>query len=269
LKLNQIGNYNTAVGYLSLSKSLTHWNSAFGANALENNSTGEENTAVGLGSMNLNTGGSSNTAIGVYSLRQNTTGDYNVAIGRSAGTSNLTGNQNTFLGYFSNLSGVRTNATSIGAYALAECSNCLILGSVDGKNGATVTTKVGIGTTNPAYLLSVGVVGDGSQARANAWNIFSDERYKTNIEEIPNALEKIENLHGYYYNWKSGKDASRQAGLLAQEVESVLPEIVSTDNEGYKSVDYGKMNALLIQAIKEQQKEIAELKAILKSKKIQ
>jgi hypothetical protein len=116
------------------------------------------------------------------------------------------------------------------------------------KNG-----YVGVGTVNPQYRLQVGSVGDGSQARANAWNTFSDERFKINIVPIKSALSKIEKLHGYYYNWNTGTDSSRQAGLLAQEVESVLPEIVSTDAEGYKSVDYGKMNALLLQAIKEQQ----------------
>jgi hypothetical protein len=119
--------------------------------------------------------------------------------------------------------------------------------------------NMGVGTANPAYRLQVGTAGDGSQARANAWNVFSDERYKTNVEEIPNALDKIQGLHGYYYNWKTGDDTTRQAGLLAQEVEKVLPEIVSTDADGYKSVEYGKMNALLLQALKEQQQQIVEL----------
>ena len=122
-----------------------------------------------------------------------------------------------------------------------------------GKNNAESTVNVGIGTTNPQYRLQVGVMGDGSQARANAWNTFSDERYKTNITTIDHALEKIKALSGYYYHWNTGMDQNRQAGLMAQEVEKVLPEIVSTDSEGYKSVDYGKMNALLLQAIKEQQ----------------
>lgn len=116
--------------------------------------------------------------------------------------------------------------------------------------------NMGIGTASPTVKLQVGTNGDGTVARANAWQTFSDQRYKTNIEEIPNALEKIENLHGYYYNWKTGNDETRQAGFLAQEVEKILPEVVSTDNEGYKSVDYGKMNALLLQALKEQHLQI-------------
>jgi hypothetical protein len=128
---------------------------------------------------------------------------------------------------------------------------------------------VGIGTSNPAYRLQVGTMGDGSQARANAWNTFSDERYKTDIVSIDHALEKLDRIGGYYYHWKSGEDKSRQAGLLAQEVEKVLPEIVSTDPEGYKSVDYGKMNALLVQAVKEQHQIIGNLVNELKALKKQ
>ncbi|HSR40280.1 MAG TPA: tail fiber domain-containing protein, partial [Phnomibacter sp.] len=127
--------------------------------------------------------------------------------------------------------------------------------------------NVGVGTSSPTVKFQVGANGDGTVARANSWTTFSDERYKTQIVSIDHALDKLDQIGGYYYQWKEGQDQSRQAGLIAQEVEKVLPEIVQTDEAGYKSVDYGKMNALLIQAIKEQQKEIEELKAILKSKK--
>lgn len=126
------------------------------------------------------------------------------------------------------------------------------------------TGLVGIGTTTPAVQLQVGNSGDGTIARANAWQTFSDVRYKTDIVPITNALEKLDNLHGYYYYWKDGADANRQAGLLAQEVEKVLPEIVSTDERGYKSVDYGKMNALLLQALKEQEKRLSSLEEEIK-----
>nr|MCU0404621.1 tail fiber domain-containing protein [Chitinophagaceae bacterium] len=124
----------------------------------------------------------------------------------------------------------------------------------------TNSGNVGVGTTSPAVRFQVGTNGDGSVARANAWQTFSDERFKTDIVSIDHALDKINRIGGYYYHWKNGEDQSRQAGLMAQEVEKVLPEVVKTDAEGYKSVDYGKMNALLIEAIKEQQKQIDELK---------
>jgi hypothetical protein len=119
--------------------------------------------------------------------------------------------------------------------------------------------NVGIGTLSPVVRFQVGNNGDGTVARANAWQTFSDERFKKDIVPIPNALEKLDALNGYYYYWKEGADEHRQAGLMAQEVEKVLPEIVNTDNQGYKSVDYGKMNALLIQALKEQNKKVEAL----------
>lgn len=122
--------------------------------------------------------------------------------------------------------------------------------------------KVGIGTTSPSYLLEVGASGDGTAARANSWQTFSDRRWKTNIAVIDSPLEKLENINGYYYNWKDGKDKSTQVGVIAQEVEEVLPEIVSTDDDGYKSVDYSKLAPLLIEAIKEQQRTIDELKNV-------
>ncbi len=123
------------------------------------------------------------------------------------------------------------------------------------------TGLVGIGTTTPGVRFQVGNSGDGTIARANAWQTFSDERFKKDIMPIADALEKLESLHGYYYYWKEGDDTRRQAGLMAQEVERVLPEIVSTDGDGYKSVDYGKINALLLQALKEQRKNFDTLKA--------
>ncbi len=121
------------------------------------------------------------------------------------------------------------------------------------KNG-----NVGIGTQTPSYKLQIGIAGDGSQARANAWNTFSDKRWKTNIVLIDNPLKKLQSINGYYYNWKNGTDKSTQVGVIAQEVEKVLPEIVSTDDEGYKSLDYSKLAPLLIEAVKQQQQIISK-----------
>ncbi len=101
--------------------------------------------------------------------------------------------------------------------------------------------------------MQVGNAGDGSEARANGWYMFSDARLKTNLKEIDKPIEKLEAIHGYYFNWKDGEDQSLQVGVLAQEIEEVLPEIVSTDAEGYKSVDYSKITALLIEVNKQQQ----------------
>jgi|GEM_PF-2652480 len=123
------------------------------------------------------------------------------------------------------------------------------------------TGNVGIGNaTSPAQKLQVGTSGDGTVAIANAWNTFSDIRLKKDLSRIPNACSMVNQLNGYYFYWKKGKDRTRQVGVIAQEVEKVLPELVKTGSDGIKTVDYPKLSAVLIEAVKEQQKEIDSLK---------
>lgn len=121
------------------------------------------------------------------------------------------------------------------------------------------TGNVGIGTTAPAYLLQVGNAGDGTEAQANAWNTLSDRSLKSKLVKINGAVSKVTQINGYYFNWKEGLDTKKQVGVIAQEVENILPEIISKDNAGLKSLDYGKLVPLLVEAIKEQQKTIVEL----------
>ena len=121
--------------------------------------------------------------------------------------------------------------------------------------------NVGIGTTSPSYLLQVGNSGDGTSARANGWYTFSDKRWKANIVKIDYSIEKLKKINGYYYNWKDRKNTTKQLGLIAQEVEDVIPEIVSTDNSGYKSIDYSKLTPLLIEAVKQQQEMIEQMQS--------
>ena len=85
----------------------------------------------------------------------------------------------------------------------------------------------------------------------------SDERLKDNINTIENALDKVGTLRGVEFNWTG--DFDTQIGVIAQEVETVLPEVVSEDALGIKSVAYGNMVGLLIEAIKEQQARIDAL----------
>jgi hypothetical protein len=134
-------------------------------------------------------------------------------------------------------------------------------GNVDDLTERLRITKdgnVGIATDTFDYKFQVGNAGDGTEARANAWNTFSDRRWKTDFAVITNAIEKIEAIHGYYYKWKDRPDTTTQVGVIAQEIEAVLPEVVSTDAQGYKSVDYSKLTALLVQGMKEQQEMIQQ-----------
>jgi hypothetical protein len=104
----------------------------------------------------------------------------------------------------------------------------------------------------------------------NAWRTFtttawSDQNLKTNIVPIDDALEKIGLLTGYYFNWKVdeypgfGFDEQRQIGMIAQEVEQVFPQLVTTDPNGVKTLEYRTFSALLLQGIKQQQDMIKGL----------
>ena len=87
----------------------------------------------------------------------------------------------------------------------------------------------------------------------------SDARLKKNIERIENALEKVGQISGYTYN--TIYDEDRHAGVIAQEIDLVLPEIVNKGNDGLMGVEYGNISALLIEAIKEQKVLIESLQA--------
>ncbi|MBI4947766.1 MAG: tail fiber domain-containing protein [Bacteroidetes bacterium] len=121
--------------------------------------------------------------------------------------------------------------------------------------------NVGIGTTSPTYKLHV--IG---KIKTDDIDETSDERLKKNIVTIDNALTKVETIRGVYFNWRSDEykdrnfDTTKQIGVIAQEIEKIIPEVVSTDADGYKSVEYSKLVGLLIEAIKELKIENTTLK---------
>ncbi len=88
---------------------------------------------------------------------------------------------------------------------------------------------------------------------------FSDIRLKKNIETIADALEKVSQIRGVVYD-RVDHVSKRQSGVIAQEVEAVLPEVVHTNEDGIKSVAYGNLAGLLIEAIKELKAEVEHLK---------
>ena len=118
------------------------------------------------------------------------------------------------------------------------------------------TGNLGIGIQNPTERLHV----SGNILATLNITAYSDARVKTNIVEIDSPLEKIKNMRGVYYNRTDDSNATpaRHVGLIAQEVETVLPEVVLTDtSEGkHKSVAYGNIVALLIEGMKAQQSTI-------------
>jgi hypothetical protein len=89
----------------------------------------------------------------------------------------------------------------------------------------------------------------------------SDERLKDNISAINDPLDKVMSLDAVQFDWNSNQEthAGHDIGLIAQQVESIAPEIVSERMDGYKGIKYEKMVPLLVGAIKEQQKRIDSL----------
>lgn len=101
----------------------------------------------------------------------------------------------------------------------------------------------------------------GNLTMAGNVTAYSDIRLKENIKVIENALGKVLQIRGVTFTRNDQEDKEKiYSGVIAQEVERVLPEVISEDNEGIKNVAYGNMIGLLIEAIKEQQKQIDELK---------
>lgn len=131
--------------------------------------------------------------------------------------------------------------------------------------------SVGIGT-NPSASAKLEVAGT---IKASVIDYNSDTRLKQNITEIQSAAEILSKLKPISYFWndmgkKKGGNAQLQYGLIAQAVEKVLTNIVNTDLEGYKSVNYNELIPLLLKNTQEQDKKIKELQKeirLLKKKK--
>jgi hypothetical protein len=128
----------------------------------------------------------------------------------------------------------------------------LISGSLTVGNASLLDTTVGrIDATNDVIAYST-----------------SDERFKDNITPISDAIDKISGIRGVEFDWKELTPEERKilhsneghdVGVIAQEIEKILPEVVTTRDSGYKAVRYEKIIPLLIEAIKDNKKSIEEI----------
>ncbi len=134
-----------------------------------------------------------------------------------------------------NISGVYAAGNSFFSGTFTSTGVTNLFGSVN-INGKDLETELALGKSLPT----------------------SDERLKENVTTIQNALEKVSSLRGVEFDFKETKQ--KQIGVIAQEVEKIIPEVVGENPNGYKGVQYGNLVGLLIEAIKEQQKQINELK---------
>jgi hypothetical protein len=132
-------------------------------------------------------------------------------------------------------------------------------------NGRTAIMggNVGIGTLTPGAKLAVYNGTTTGTYTTTGWMHSSDARLKSNIAPIEDALGKVLELKGVYFNWKND-DGKRQVGFIAQDVEPVLPEVVGKDDEGTYSMSYGGVVPVLVEAIKELKSQNDDLLSKLK-----
>jgi hypothetical protein len=196
-----------------------------------------------------------------------------VGIGTTVPAQNLSVNGS---GYISTSFGVGVVAdTAFGTLRVnsSTTSSALYVAQVSTGNAAIFTGgNVGIGITNPGYKLDVqgGDINASGNVRANTVALTSDYRWKRNINPLKKSLEKILQLTGVSYDWaihdypEKNFSPDHQIGVIAQNVKAVFPELVLKDKDGFFSVNYPGLIAPLIEATKEQQKQIETNLAMFK-----
>lgn len=119
----------------------------------------------------------------------------------------------------------------------------------NGSSGAIIEN---VSSTKLTFNPSTGLL------TSTDYNSSSDKRLKKNIKTVSNALEAVSSLRGVSFDWKEG--GGKAIGLIAQEVKEILPDIVTSDENGYMGIKYTNIIGLLVEAIKEQQDQINTLK---------
>ena len=161
-----------------------------------------------------------------------------------------------------------TNTTGSGEYIWSEAGSPYTLHLHSGAYNAVScpnTGQVYINYNGAARITttSAGISVTGTMTASSDVVAYSDERVKENIETIPEALNKVKQLRGVTYNRTDIDDKSKKIGVIAQEIYKVLPEVVLEQEDGMLGVSYGNITAVLIEAIKEQQKQIDGLKSLI------
>jgi hypothetical protein len=275
--------YNTAVGVNAMRLNNSGYNNcALGQQALEANNTGFSNTGLGYNSLLTNTTGYHNTAIGSFSLNSNN-GSENVALGSNALYNNANANKNVGIGkgaLYNNTTGSNNTAIGCNAGGLlnSNVSNVTCIGSDVGWN-TTGSNHMNIGNFSVTNI--------GGQVN---WATYSDKRIKTNIQNNVPGLAFITKLKPVTYNvnikeqyklaMNGQEDTSKNyegkydieqikmTGFLAQDVEQAAKDcnynfsgvVAPKDGKGLYMVKYSEFVVPLVQAVKEQQTMIDELK---------
>jgi len=242
----------------ALVQGLAPYNSVLGDGALRENSTGERNTAFGHHTGYYISTGSANTAVGAQALAITSSGYGNTSVGDSAGYQITTGFNNSTLGFQAGyLIEAGTNntilganadvlagsalsfSTAIGAGSLVSTSNTIALG----RNGTTDQVVIGAASRTGTHKLYV----DGTALVTGGVTTSSDARLKTNIQQLDNdsMLEKLGLISAYRYNYIHTPQAGKKVGVLAQEIQTLFPEVANYGNgDQFLSVDYSALGAM-------------------------
>jgi hypothetical protein len=208
---------------------------------------------------------SGNTTTGVTLMGSQTSGTF--ILGGTSGTGTITLGRATTsqqTDIQAGASGIGTTKTiNLGTGGLSGSITRINIGPTAGVGTVTINsgTNLGINSTTPTSSLSI--VGDAvisGVVTATDFNALSDETLKTNVQLIESPIQKVMQLNGVTFNWRDNNEPS--VGVIAQDVEKVFPELVHGLQP--RTVSYNGLVGLLIECVKEQQKEIEELKKKLK-----
>jgi hypothetical protein len=260
LRSNDVGGFNTAVGLNALFANQSDDNSAFGAHALFSNTQGIVNSAFGWQALALNSQGSGNTAAGAQSLSRNVFGIANTATGRGA-LSFSTGDFNTAVGYTAGTNVTRaSNVICVGAQvAGADVDDSCFIGNIWAQPGGPQAVFVNIDGKLGAQV--------------------SSRRFKEDVKSMDNSSRALYSLKPVTFRYKKQIDpaGASQFGLVAEEVETVNPDLVVRDKKGKPfSVRYDQVNAMLLneflkehKAFLEEQQKVVEQGAIIAKQQTQ
>jgi hypothetical protein len=146
--------------------------------------------------------------------------------------------------------------TGTGATTITGTYPNFTVNSTDTDNNTTYTAGNGIALTGTQFKMSGSYTG--TFTATGDIVAFSDSKLKSDVTAIDQALDKLMAITGYTYN--TTENAKRRSGVMAQDVEKVLPEVVHTSEDGTKGVAYGNMMGLVIEAIRELKTQVDDLK---------
>ncbi len=251
LKFNTTGSSNTSVGSAAMFSNIDgSFNTAVGDTSMLNNTSGNNNTAVGKASLEGNIGGSSNTAAGFQALHRNVGGINNTAFGANSLDFISSGGNNIGVGNGagSSLTGADTGNIMVGNIGTMGDNNTTKIGTsqttcfVAGISGATVPGGV---TT---------LVGPTGQLGT----ILSSRRYKQDIETLESS-DILLQMNPVRFRYKENLSMGYQIGLIAEEVETIYPNLVTYKEGKIETVRYHQLHGLYIKAIQDLTKRVEKL----------